>query len=163
VPRKDPISGCMVLTLPEFLAKEAEREGKGRNGADIMADIFAELDADSAKQAEEYRSKPALALAEILRQALEDFEAWVREQEYAACENRPFTEPRPPFPLACRAVLQAEVSQSMGGCSGKLVAECVCEDNLVRIATLTFARWGGSRIEPPDGESRLEWSEPRTP
>lgn len=70
MPRKDPVTGCMVMTMPEFLNAEAEREGKGRTGADILSDIYAEIDADSRREEDRMRD-PKEALGQI-KLALED-------------------------------------------------------------------------------------------
>lgn len=201
MPRQDPITGCSVMTMPEFLNSEAEREGKGRCGADILHDIHAELDEDSRKHAQRYKDNPALALTEILRYAIMDLEAWFDEKhsyqneaqriradfkhEWACLHknvkasfgtakkyrahcrkmvavhgyDKPFDLPRPPMPVECRKVLESDMSQSMNSSGGKLVAECVCDDNKVRIATLTFSHWSGSRMEPPEDDSELTWTE----
>lgn len=53
MPRKDPMTGCMVMTMPEFLAEEARLEGKGRTGGDVLGDIMSEMaraDEESSKQ-----------------------------------------------------------------------------------------------------------------
>jgi hypothetical protein len=47
MPRKDPHTGCVVMTQAEFWASEANREGRGRSGCDLATEFWDEIEADS--------------------------------------------------------------------------------------------------------------------
>ena len=44
MPKIDPITGCTVMTIPEFWAAEAQSEGQGRSGADLAQDFAMEME-----------------------------------------------------------------------------------------------------------------------
>lgn len=199
MPKTDPMTGCEVMTLPEFLAAEGAREGK--SGSEILGEIMFELDQDDRRQIARYQ-EPVEALAMILPYAKMDFECWLNDKEshvenhrrfredfkgewatlHSNCRlsykdakdyrakmremyikqgyDKPFELVRPPFPLQVIRVLGASSSQSFRNSSSGIKALCYCDDHQYRIATLACSYSSGTRFEPPDEDSNLEWSEP---
>lgn len=45
MPRKDPMTGCMVMTMTEYWNSVGEAEGK--TGTEVMTEFFQELDKDT--------------------------------------------------------------------------------------------------------------------
>lgn len=136
MPKIDPITGCTVQTLPEFWAGEAEREGKGRSGGDLMAEFFDDLDADCRRE-EARLSEPAAALDYL--------QAKVREWNGLDPDLRPV-----PLPVVVDVVESVTVTQSFRSSSTSLTA-------IVRTAGRRWYRldvseehWSGSFYEPPD-------------
>lgn len=147
MPRKDPYTGCMVMTMPEFLAAEAEREGKGRDGGDILADIFAEIDADSRREENRMR-KPAEALAIIKREAQEAADYW-NDDEGA--------EPIPEFEKV-EHVIEAQVSQNFRSSGEMLRAEVVANGKLYYVF-VSHAHYAGTYIDPPEDDGEFYFGE----
>src|SRR5271166_829001 len=108
MPRKDPFTGCSVLTLPEFFASEAKAEGLGRTGSEVMAETFDEIgreeEAHAARinQPDEARSILNSAMKECWDPGEPDYMWWrgftemveivivrvvVDTDEYEGCEN----------------------------------------------------------------------------
>lgn len=139
MPRKDPMTGCSVITLPEFLADEAQREGKGRSGGEILADIYAEIDADSRRQEAELR-KPANALEAVKR---------------AVADTQDPDEPALPEIIEVLQVLEVHYEQSYSGFGESLKAEARGADGNVYFVDYRRYETFGSRWEPPDGDVEL--------
>lgn len=144
MPRKDPITGCMVMTTPEFFAREAEREGLGRSGADVMTDMFEEMAAEEAEVSAQIASRPV----ELL---------WaIREAMYCPdcirgnpCRDRCF-DLYNIEPLGVHQVIKVDISASLGGPSGELYeAIVVWSDGTKRYTRVTVERFSGSFYEPP--------------
>lgn len=86
MPRIDPITGCHVMTLPEFLNEEGAREGK--TGGEVLDEIFQSLEDDNRSIETEWR-KPEVAL-ETLRPMLKNaYDAWVDTKDWY--EKNPMT------------------------------------------------------------------------
>ena len=88
MPRKDPVTGCMVMTMPEFLADEAKREGKGRSGGDILGDIMQEMAQADEEQAKRIESDPEGTWLEICElcnlssvDVVQSWEYWMDDEE----------------------------------------------------------------------------------
>jgi len=139
--RKDPITGCTVLTQPEFWQAEALHEGKGRSGGELATEFAAELEADRQQCEDRYRD-PAVAL-ETLRQAVE--------------QQNDDADVRLPLPVEVREVLDAGVGQSFRESSTGLRARALREDGVEDI--IEFHSWhsSGSFHEPPDGDAYVTW------
>jgi len=148
MPRKDPETGCMVMTMPEFLNDQAEREGRGRTGGDILSDIFSDMDADSRRVEAELR-KPEVAL-ERLKQAIKDAAEYWGDDEGQ--------EPLPVLVVVAR-VRDAKVTQSFHSSSEALSAEVI--DDLTRVLFVehTTSHWSGTRMEPPEDDSGFNFGE----
>ena len=87
MPRKDPITGCMVMTLPEFLAEEGKR--KGTDGGEILSEIYQEFDEDNKRIENECR-KPEVAFSHILEAAKYELGAWQDDKKASNAEHARF-------------------------------------------------------------------------
>jgi hypothetical protein len=81
MPRKDPISGCMVMTMPEFLNAEAEREGQGRTGGDILQDIMTEMSEDDKRCSEGLKNDHSEIFSILLEDCKSAVDEWLSEVE----------------------------------------------------------------------------------
>lgn len=144
MPRKDPITGCMVMTMPEFFEHEAESEGRGRSGGDLMADMFEEMANEEQALASEIASRPI----EVL---------WaIREAMYcpdclrgAPCRDGCF-DLYAIEPLGIHEVVEVDVGVSIGGPSrDKYEAIVVWSDGTKRRTRVVVERFSGSFYEPP--------------
>lgn len=144
MPRKDPITGCMVMTTPEFFDREAEHEGRGRSGTDLMAEMFDEMAAEEAEASAQIASRPV----EVL---------WaIREAMYCPdclrgkpCRDRCF-DLYNIEPLGIHQVIDVDVSASLGGPAGEMYeAVVVWSDGTKRRTRVTVQRFDGSFYEPP--------------
>ena len=147
--RKDPISGCMVMTMPEFLTAEAEREGKGRCGGDILADIFSEID-DDTKRCEDELRKPENALEAIKLALKEAEEYW--EDEYGEGTEVPRV-------VEVIKILAARVSQTFSASAQRLLAEVRTNDGKLCYVEHSYSHWSGTRMDPPEEDSTLYFGE----
>jgi|SRR5579885_1021169 len=149
MPRKDPITGCNVLTMGEFLSQEAEREGKGRTGGDILSDMMEEVGKEEEARCAQLRT-PTEAMRLLNEGIKESDEA---DPEYA-------------FGYKVVGVLKvwaASASFGMRQSSEGFRAQCKCDDGKER--TLSFTTWhsSGSFYEPPDGETTVQEVLPAKP
>jgi hypothetical protein len=135
------------MTMPEFLNDQAEREGKGRTGGDILSDIFSDMDADSRRVEAELR-KPEVAL-ERFKQAIKDAaEYWDDE----------FQNPLPVLVIVAK-VRDAKVAQSFRSSSETLSAEVIDDLTRALFVEYTTAHWSGTRMEPPEDDSEFNFGE----
>lgn len=147
MPRLDPSSGCTVMTHQEFWASEAAREGQGRAAADLMADFFNELDAANATQATRYRTDLA----------------WTTEQLHAALHDyNEGLEPGDQLPaiVSVLEVLEADVRDGLRSSVLFLrvrALRAATPEPVEDVLDYTAVSTSGSRMEPPDHESNLQW------
>ena len=156
MPKIDPVTGCEVMTLPEFFNAEAQYEGKGRTGAEVMEetmtsihDAFAE---DNAHIEADYRD-PAKALAILQKLAGEEVRQWFKYEHNRDSEDLA----RPPYPLEVLAVTHAEHSQTLSDSNGKFTARVRCDDGSIRNVSYEFYYYSGTRLDPPDSDESLVW------
>jgi hypothetical protein len=143
MPKIDPVTGCKVMTTAEFWAAEAEKEGQGRSGGELMGDFMDEMEKDRVQEQERLR-QPDVALQEVVR-AVKDWN-----------EADPDVE-QLPTPLQVLEVKDCQYSTSFRGSSFKLSVRCSTTDG--RAGTFTIDSWqtGGSMMEPPDGEETVSF------
>jgi hypothetical protein len=146
MPRKDPVTGCMVMTTAEFLNAEAEREGKGRTGADIYADMMSEIDTDSRRCEDEIR-KDALGR---FQQAIKD-----------AGEYWDDDEGNEPLPTLAEVVhiIDVHVSQGFKGSGEMLRAEVRTTDGRLLYMEYMYSHWSGTRLDPPEDDMEFNFGE----
>ena len=77
MPRIDPITGCSVMTFPEFIHGEAEREGKEPH--EIMDEIYQSIEDDNEKMRQEYRKD---ALKYLQEEAKNLLECWTEDAKH---------------------------------------------------------------------------------
>lgn len=149
MPRKDSITGCQVLTVGEFLTQEAEHEGKGRTGGDILREIFDEIHADEDRRVKELTSSP--------EQAMHVLNEYIVENDWdktTGTDNSDLNE----FRFAVVSVLRvydAEAHYGMRQSSEGFTAECVCSDGKSRTLLYRASHDSGTRIDPPDSETSV--------
>lgn len=144
MPKIDPMTGCEVLTLGEFLAEEAAHEGKGRSGGELLAEMFTEIDND-ARREEEYLRDPVKLLPRLLEAVTEERDALQGEDDAVL----------PPIPRRVLRVLSASVRFGTSKSEEHVACEAEVEDGSVWFFAIDHRSWAGSRMEPPDADTQL--------
>ena len=142
MPKIDPITGCSVLTLPEFVAQEAKKEGKEPH--EFMEEFYQEIESD--QRSEETRLKTDLDGALTL--LLED--VGVAPEYYVTFKPEKVIE-----------VCDAKVNYRYSSNQTMVIARVACSDGNERFATCTVSSSSGSFYGPPDYECLVEWREER--
>jgi len=132
----DSVTGCTVMTLPEFWRGEAEREG--RPASDLMDEFYVDLDREQSDQ--EARLRDPEATLEFLR------EQWSADPE----SNPAGTEP-----VAVTRVLSAQIRSSLRTSSTQVVAHAFGMDGYERRYTAWVSYDGGTRLQPPESDGGL--------
>lgn len=145
MPRIDSVTGCTVMTLPDFYAKEAEQEGKGRTGGDIMEDFQGELDADCRHEEEKLRT-PEVAWESVSR-AWNDYIDSLGEEE----------ETQVSAPKKLLEVLEVHINPTSKMTTTTIRARCLCKDGSERV--FKVERWDtvATRLDPSDSGDDLTW------
>lgn len=143
MPRKDPMTGCLVMTLPEFLNAEAEREGKGRTGGDILQDIYSEMAGEDERISAEM-AKPESALKTI-QDAIKESREYC-DEEYAESV---------PEIVQVVNVIEAKYSGSFKSHSTSLKAEALSDAGKLYYVWSWSSEYYGSMWEPPDGDGNI--------
>jgi hypothetical protein len=137
MPKIDKMTGCSVMTLPEFWSAEAAAEGKGRSGGDIAEDFYNEM----AKE------------EEAERQRFFEPASLVRHVNSAIAEYDDDPEARYGFKVTTLLDLHEDQDFSSGlrGSEIGFTAKFTCDDGKER--WLNYSEWSdhGSRWDPPDG------------
>jgi len=141
MPRVDAITGCTVMTMGEFWQGEAAREGKGRAPADLMHEMYAEIDDSDAKEAARLRD-PGTALA-LLREKIAEWN-----------EVDPDFTPYP-LPVKVESVESVIIGHRRGGDTLELVATYRAGNHTRFRVHLSEASYAGSFYEPPDYEINI--------
>lgn len=142
MPRKDPDTGCPVMTMNEYLSKGAKEQGC--EPYEVLDDIFESLEADDRKVEQDYINNPDAAL-EILLWAASLF-----YEESAECQKDDPSVVLSAYPLAIEGIEEAIVKQSFRSCHTRLVGIALCSDGIYRKFTVTEDRYSGSYYEPPE-------------
>ena len=145
MPKKDPNTGCMVMTTGEFFQKEAEHEGKGRTGGDLMAEMFEEIGKEEEEHAKRI-SEPEEA-KRILNEVIKENNSYLDDTDEGYIH---FTV------IGVIKVFFASVG--FGGRNSSEGFLAVVEGDDGNEYTLKYSSWhsGGSYIDPPDGETIVE-------
>lgn len=145
MPRKDPMTGCTVMTTGEFWAKEAEAEGKGREPWELMNDFWQELEADS-ERCRQQMLKPAYAFETIRREMIEINGCVAEEDQYR-------------FDLVrVVRVIDADMSQNLRSSSEGFTAVVDTTDGR-KLCHFWSSHSSGSYWEPPDYDSELTFDD----
>jgi len=155
MPRKDPITGCMVMTHAEFLSTEAE--SKGTTPEAIMSDLMAEMAEANAFDTQQLRLR---ALENIQDLAQKDRKAWSEDETYHQENGLDFKEPKPPFPLQLVEILEAHSHSGMTNSTTTLRVRVLCDDGVIREAHAWSASYSGGFYEPPSEDETLTWTNP---
>jgi hypothetical protein len=142
MPRIDSISGCSVMTQAEFWNSEAEFEGKGRSGSDLMQDFRADFETE--RKAEEDRLKePENALGIIL-------EAFYPGDDGEDENQRP---------LKVIEVCELSCDMKMRSTTIRIKALCECKDGKPRLFIAMNYSDSGTRMQPPEVDFDCQVSE----
>lgn len=170
MPRMTP-QGVLVPTLPEFFQAEAEREGQGRNGLDLMNEMFYEMNQDMEQERASMK-RPEVALEQI-RGAIRWNNGQIRRRkmwymttpagrQYLRRYPEQFEEKRLPLPKKVVKVLIAEYGYNLSSSQKRILAIAI--DQYDRLCVYELNSWDsrGSYYEPPDGEEEIDfWLIPR--
>lgn len=148
MPRKDPITGCMVLTTPELFERIAETEGKGQTGGEVMMEVFDDMEQSRVEYENKLRD-PVTAL-KTLQEVIERWNKYERECVSQGQEIHP-------MPVKVLRVISAEYHESFRSSSTRLTVVAVADNGKFGKLTMTDSNWSGSFYEPPDGETNIEW------
>lgn len=85
MPKIDPVTGCKVMTMLEFLAAEGKREDK--DPGDILSEIFQDMDNDSKCQEQSILQNPAEFLKTVMKICQESVKDWESEVETRKAED----------------------------------------------------------------------------
>lgn len=147
MPRKDPITGCMVVTTAELFADEAEREGKGRTGGDLMVEMLSDLEKERAAEEERLRD-PVVAL-DFIKTAIEESNK-ATEGDY----------PPLPIPLKIVEVLEAKFFATLRTQTTyirALARRPGLMESIQDVVVFHGSYSGGSFCDPPDSEENVYW------
>jgi|SRR5215813_13301336 len=144
MPRKDPITGCMIMTTFEFFEAEGAREG--RTGAEEMERFFTEM-AEIEAQEEARLREPARAL-EIIRDCIKMLNEDVEPED--AIEQV----------ISVEEVLEAVSRDSFRTSKVSIKARVTGERGTVGVVEAWREDFSGSFYEPPGGDLDVQWVEP---
>lgn len=130
MPYIHPDLGVSCMTMGEFWASEAKKEG--REAHELMDDFYSEM------VAEEQRSKQHVMKDKI--GALEMLKSYY-DPEYGDIH---FT------PVEILSIISADVRINMRSNTTTFTAEVKCSDGNVRTLEYTETQYAGSYMEPPD-------------
>ena len=135
MPRKDPITGCMVMTLPEF----AKAEGYNSAG-EMLEEVWDEMDADCKKWERHLMEHPEEVM-EMFQKYYKDFNDDTYKKD---------------IPKKHIQTLYVSSSQGFRKEGHTVVAAFKCRDGKIKIQMLQHSYWSGTRMEPPEED---EWVE----
>jgi len=169
MPKIDPITGCSVLTFPEFLQAEAKREGKEAH--EIMQELYQDMeDADNETRKDYHQN----ALKYLQQEAKELLDCWTEDikyqgeiHEYNRWDSQAQKDvtvrqvydagPRPPQPTKLLEVIDVQFSSTFRSSQSLIKAKCEADDGKVYIYTLVRGDYAGSFYEPPNADVDLKW------
>lgn len=166
------------MSIFQFWADEAEREGKGRSGGELANEARLEHEQELIDSADRLKSDPQACWEIILPMAEMDLKVWeentthnveVIEQQLFCPEKGWVTEksdpydagPRPHFPVQILEVLSVTFG---GGISSRtstteIKARVLCDDQQERVCIYQSYRDSGSMYSPPEAEESLLWDD----
>jgi len=156
MPRKDPMTGCMVMTTGEFLAAEAEREGT--TPGEILEDIIGHMEKDRQQQENKLKA-PAKALEFIKRIIAEENKYRDEQKRYARRHPEIKWETEPPLPLPTWVIKVEEVSFNAGfkDHHAMVVVQALCDDLKHHRIKCCESSFYGGMWDPPDYDVYLEY------
>lgn len=150
MPRKDPITGCEVMTFPEFISSEAAREGKQPH--ELMEEMVQDITNDIQDEEQRLKDNPDESLKTFQDAAQFYIDEWESDKQGA----------KPLYPTKVVAVIEARVHYSFRDSKTAVIADVEADDG--KVHRIHYFEWSssGSFYEPPDFESYLEWDTKRT-
>lgn len=142
MPKKDSITGCSVMTMPEFWQAEAKHEGKGRSGFDLMQDMHQDIANEDARMEKDMRENPSIALNAIKEYFTFDEEDCI---DYYGFTNND---------IVSIEVINVSVSTGIRKSTTSFEAKIVLVDHTTRTVRHTLEDFYDSS-EPPSSETNL--------
>lgn len=146
MPKKDSITGCMVMTTGEFFQSEAEHEGKGRSGGELMSETLDEIAGSYEEEEKRWKENLSDTLS-FLQKAVEEYNGFDPDPDF------------PPLakPVSIEEVLDVQVGGSFRTSTLLIKARAKKEDSSE--GTIVYKSWhsSGSYYEPPDGDVSIKW------
>jgi hypothetical protein len=136
MPKIDSMTGCSVMTMGEFWASEAKKEGK--EVAEIMGDFYDEIAQDCIREENRLKNNPTELFA-----MLKDY--YDVDPECSEFE-----------PIEVLSVEMTKVDFSYSKDSTSFIALVKCADNLNRLVEYSQTSYHGSYMEPPDFDSNCK-------
>lgn len=157
MPKIDPVTGCTVMTMAEFLNAEGEREGK--TGGEVLDEIVQSLEDDNRQMEAEWR-KPEVALSLLMPILKRDYDAWVDTERYynehPELNEKPDPEPiNPEGVVRVIEVLEAKSHQSFRESGGTIVARLEMKKGPAKLVRANWWHDYGTRLDPPDGDEEI--------
>lgn len=146
MPKKDPHTGCTVMTIGEFFQDEAKREGKGRSGAEVAADMFDEIDQSYRDEEKRWRDKPNDLLAQLQEEINQYNQGDPDEEQY-------------PVPTEIVEILEVKVDGSFRTSVFSTRVRCKKADGTTGILSFSSTQYSGSMSEPPDYDCNIKWED----
>jgi hypothetical protein len=132
-----------VLTPAEFFTLEAEMEGKGRSGGDLLEEFLQDMEAELRRQEDQYRD-PAFLLS-VLR---DQVAAWNEEMEQ---------EDRIEMPAEICQVLEVHLRENVRSSRLELKALVLNEKQERGEIWYIGMYHSGSLLEPPETDINIRW------
>lgn len=146
MPRKDPITGCQVMTFGELWAAEAKREGQGRCGAELMSEMFDDMRASFEAEAQQMKEDPSEILKTLRSWYIPEDDSWSWD---------PGDEPEW-VPEALEDVEEVECDGGFSESGWMAVVKACCSDGVTRRLRVTYTKYSGSFYEPPSDDLNVE-------
>lgn len=140
MPRKDPMTGVMVMTDQEF----AMKEGYG-SATKMYMKIFDDMDKDNRSYEKCCYAKP-----KIVENAFK--EHWKDDLKYGDVTK----EEKKCIPVKIVQVLYVKSNCGFNKSHIIFVAAFICKDGKTRIQQLDHYHYVGSKMEPPEDEYELD-------
>lgn len=132
MPKKDPMTGCQVMTLEEFAASEETTV------SELLTPMFEEFDRESKEREDAIRRDPIAFFLDALH-------------------AYPVDEEPPPF--VSGEVISASVSYGYSKSSERATMRLLDARGAPWTVEVAFMRWDGGRWEPPDEDIQIDWKE----
>ena len=131
MPKKDPMTGCMVMTMPEFLQAMAKHDKC--TVEEVIDSTFGEMARQEERDRQEYKEN-------VFENVCREIDQWNKEAEDQIEK-----------PVKMIELLEFDYDTSMRSFSLKVVMRAEREDGSIGILTMTVCLDYGSYWEPPAG------------
>jgi len=134
------------MTQAEFWVSEAENEGKGRSGGEVMEDFYDDLAKESKKEEERlYDTDNAFEYLKEVSDMLIDYDPAVVEEDNF------------PVPVEAVKVLNVDFSGQVMSQKTSLRVLAKATDGELYIYDLWFAYYSGTYLDPPEEDGDIAW------
>jgi hypothetical protein len=146
MPTKDPITGCQVMTMSEFWAAEAEQEGEGRDGYELMAETMDDMQTSFEEAARAMKEDPTEVFKTLRSFYVPEDDSWSWDEG---------DEPKwtPESLVECEEV---ECEGSFQESGWMAVVKALCSDGETRRFKVTYSQYNGDFYEPPSDDLNVE-------